>query len=303
MMGHGFFGEEMMTLNIASEAAVKDLGIPLVNRILDLWHEEVQKHLGHDIPVLVGNRRKHPGLSAFRGLNTQVTLSILDKKAYLALWYDPYEILYGELLKELGYGDRLMSTMGPLLEAGGDLGTNYEPAANLGKLDWNALSRRMIFWVLRVRGFKKMTNRDNRFKELENLLAAEGWTPPLNTILAELGENLPGSFSDVVEDTLAGMGAMKEEPPRRVDRAINALRLWNLLSGCSSDDAKRISSLTSSSFPRIHEAVEQIAQLAAPLDLNVPGDNLRFMEGFIKKYRLPGDWEPVNEVEVLLKNL
>jgi len=292
-----------MELNFATEEPLRALNHPLLTGVLDLWHREAESLLGRDIPVLVGNRRKHPTMSAYRGMNTQVTLSILDRKLYLALWCDPYELLYGEMLKEMGYGEPLVRALGPLLESGADLGENYEPSRNLARLDWDSLSRRMIFWVLRIRGFRKMGNRDRRFGELESLLAAEAWTPPLNRVLEDLDIQAADTLPGLVEDTLAGMMAMKEEPPRRVDRAVNALRLWNLLAVCPAEQAGRIDALLAESFPRIREAVGTIGSLAEGLDLNRPEDNLKFMEGFIKTYRLPGEWEPVNEVEAILKQL
>ena len=95
--------------------------------MMDMWHESVIRKADKDIGIMVGNRRKHPALSKYKGLNTQLTVSNLgvgtdSKKPYLVVWYDPFEIKYMDLLREHGYTQDVVDTIGPMLEAGIDLG-------------------------------------------------------------------------------------------------------------------------------------------------------------------------------------
>ncbi len=292
-----------MKMNFAAEGAIRELGNEAINRVMDMWHKDVLTYFNRDIEILVGNRRKHPALSQYRGLNTQVTLSVLDKKTYLAVWYDPFDIIYSELLAQMGYGQELINTMGSILEASDDPGTDYEPSLNLEKLDWDLLLRRIIFWILRVRGYKKLANKESRYLELETLINTECWTPPLNNILQEMEYDFRTNMTSVVDDTLEGMAAMDQEPPRRVDRAVNAIRLWNLLEVCSGNDKKRIYKVLTDTFPRILEVVERTGKLAEGFDLNDSEGNHNFAVAFIKENRLPGDWEAVDEIRDLMKTL
>lgn len=291
-----------MTLNLATEEAIRGLNNPYISKSLDLWREVTEGRLGRPLEVVLGNRRKHPALSGYKGLNTQVTLSTLENRSYLALWYDPYEIKYAEMVKEMGRSQELVNTIGPMLEAGFDLGPDYEPAQNLAKLDWDMLLRKILLWVLRARGFKKMANRDNRFAELESIINTECWTPALNRLLAEMGYELSSSLTDLVEDTVAAMTGM-EEPTRRADKALNALRIWNLLSACDPGYAEPLKRLLEEKFPRVNEIIGEVAEMAASRDLSDPEEVLKFTKGFITKYRLPGEWESADEFSGFLKGL
>ncbi|MBI9101164.1 MAG: hypothetical protein JEY99_02025 [Spirochaetales bacterium] len=292
-----------MNINFATESSIRLLGNGYINKMMDIWHEDVKQHLNRDIDILVGNRRRHPALSVYKGLNTQVTVTRLDKRAHLVIWYDPYEVLYAEMLGEMGYGEALINKIGPLLESGADLGADYEPADNLEKLDWDSILRRIGFWVLRVRGFQKIANKDGKFAELDNIVNTECRTPPLNELLTTLGYDFESGLSSVVDDTLEGMSAMEAEPPRRMDRAINALRLWNLMEACSEEDRQRINKVLSASFPRIQEMVIKIGELSGRFDVNIPDENLAFNWSYIKENRLPGDWEAVDEIKEMLKTI
>ena len=292
-----------MKMNFGSESGIRQLGNNCLNSIMDIWHEEVKNKLNRDMNVLVGNRRAHPGLSAYKGLNSQITVSNLDRRACLVVWYDPYEILYEELLNELGYGEELMNRIGSMLEAGISLGPEYEPADNLERLNWDDILRRIGFWILKVRGYKRIANREKKYAELESIISTECSVPPLNSILKDVSYDFETGLVSLVDDTLAGMDAMDCEPPRRMDRAVNALRLWNLMEVCSEDDRKRIETVLTESFPRIGEAIVKTGEIAGKSDILTPEGNLEFNWNFIKENRLPGDWEAVDEMIDMLKAL
>ena len=291
-----------MTLNLATEEAIRDLNNPYINRALDLWAEETSRRLGRPLEVVLGNRRKHPALKAYKGLNTQVTLSSLENRNYLSIWYDPYELKYNELVAQMGRTDELLETLGPLLEAGFDLGPDYEPSRHLEKLDWDMLLRRILFWVLRARGFIKMANKDGRFQELESLVNIECWTPALNCLLREMDYDIAPSVKELAEDTVSGMAGM-EEPSRRADRALNALRIWNLLKVCDPEDGKPLNDLLEQRFPRIKILITEVDEMAALRRLEDPAEVILFIGEFIRKYRLPGEWEKADEFSGFLKSL
>ncbi len=291
-----------MTLNLATEEAIRDLNNPYINRALDLWAEETSRRLGRPLEVVLGNRRKHPALKAYKGLNTQVTLSSLENRNYLAIWYDPYELKYNELVAQMGRTDELLETLGPLLEADFDLGPDYEPSRHLEKLDWDMLLRRILFWVLRARGFIKMANKDGRFQELESLVNIECWTPALNCLLREMDYDIAPSVKELAEDTVSGMAGM-EEPSRRADRALNALRIWNLLKVCDPEDGKPLNDLLEQRFPRIKTLITEVDEMAALRRLEDPAEVILFIGEFIRKYRLPGEWEKADEFSGFLKSL
>jgi len=289
-----------VTLNLATEEAIRSLDNRYINRALDLWAEETTRRLGRPLEVVLGNRRKHPALGAYKGLNTQVTLSSLENRNYLAIWYDPYELKYNELVARMGRTDELLETLGPMLESGLDLGSDYEPSLHLEKLDWDMLLRRILFWVLRARGFTKMANKDGRFQELESLVNLECWTPALNGLLREMEYNIAPSVKELAEDTVSGMAGM-EEPARRADRALNALRIWNLLEVSDPVDAKPLTDLLESRFPRIKALIAEVEELAASRRLDDPAAVAAFTGDFIRKYHLPGEWEKADEFSGFLK--
>lgn len=290
-----------MTLNLATEEAIRALDNPFINRALDLWAEETTRRLGRPLEVVLGNRRKHPALGAYKGLNTQVTLSSLESRNYLAIWYDPYDLKYNELVAQMGRTDELLETLGPMLESGLDLGPDYEPSLHLEKLDWDMLLRRILFWVLRARGFIKMANKDSRFQELESIVNLECWTPALNGLLREMDYNIAPSVKELAEDTVSGMSGM-EEPTRRADRALNALRIWNLLKVCDPIDAGPLVELLDARFPRIRNLVDEVDEMAGSHKLDDPVAVAAFTGEFIRRYHLPGEWERADEFSGFLKS-
>ena len=87
-----------------------------------------------------------------------------------------------------------------------------------------------------------------------------------------------------------------EEPKKRVDRALNAVRVSNILEFSRDSEKKSgLGELAGKRFGRIAEAVKNIESLKRKYKPETADGLSEFMRRLVLEYRLPGSWYSTDE--------
>ena len=96
--------------------------------------------------------------------------------------------------------------------------------SNPGKIDINSIAVQTGRWILKFRGFLKLGNENRQYYELESFLNSECSIPALYALFEESGFSRAGTENRRLTEVYEGLRNM-DEPVRRVDIALNALRI------------------------------------------------------------------------------
>ena len=283
-----------MQFGLLNEKQIIEAAGGRLDKLVEIWHHYITAQYSSDIDIVLGNRRDSQ--SPLRGgVLTDTAISIIDGRVRLIIWYDPLELYYEARIAELGYSSSVIDEITSMLSDDRDPGPEYDPVAHPEKLDFINIGAQISRWLMKFRGFKRLANEDKNFHELETFLNLECGTPVLYSVLDEAG--LDWSILELkrLEEVYEGLRNM-EEPDRRIDRALNALRISNILefsSGCDLKDG--LVELLGSRFPRILETAKGLEQMKKDYNLLEPDGLNRFMRDLVLKYRMPGSWITVDE--------
>ena len=286
-----------MKFGILTEEQLKAASAGRLDRLFELWHRDVQPG-GARMDIVLGNRRDSS--SPVRGgILTNAVIELKTSGARLMIWYDPLELLYDARIKESGYSREVIDEITEILKEDRDPGPDFDPVANPEKLDFDNIARQIARWLLKFRGYRKLENENRTFFELESFLNLECGIPALYFVLDEAGLGYDTGERKRLVEVYEGLINM-EEPSKRVDRALNALRISNILEFSPDCEEKTgLEELVNEKFPRIQQAVDDIRLLKKEFDLTGSDGLKGFMNRFVLKYRLPGVWSMKDETEGL----
>lgn len=287
-----------MEHDFIAESRMRQLAPSWIDRGLELWHQAAEER-GLDVPVRIGNLRANSGLSALPGIKTEAALSSQGEQGRLTVWYDPYETYYAEQAKERGASRELESEIRGMLERKEELPQAYDPVSHPETIDWGTVMQRLALWILKMRGFKRLENGNEQFREVAHFLNIELWVPALYRVLEEAGYDYRPEIAKSVAETLTIIGTMAE-PSRRIERALNALRLVNMYRLAEPQAKGELLARLKESFPRVYGMMDEIGTLIDAHDTLNPAETARLGRALILRYRFPGDWNERDEVQGIL---
>ena len=285
-----------MQFGLLNEKQIIEAAGGLLDKLVMIWHHDIAARYNSDIEIVLGNRRDSQ--SPLRGgVLTDTAISIIDGQVRLIIWYDPLELYYEARIAELGYSSSVIDEMTAMLSKDRDPGAEYDPVANPEKLDYINIGAQIGRWLMKFRGYKRLSNEDKNFHELETFLNLECGAPVLYSVLDEAGLDWSTLERKRLEEVYEGLRNM-EEPAKRIDRTLNALRISNIFEFSPDCDLKDgLEELLSSRFPRILETAEGLGQMKKDYNLLDPDGLNRFMRDLVLKYRMPGSWITLDETK------
>lgn len=283
-----------MKFGTLTEKQIKAAAGGRLDGLIALWHRDVKDSEGGTIEINLGNRRDSS--SPVRGgILTDAAIEIKKEGTRLMVWYDPLELYYEARIKDAGYSSDIIAEMTEMLKEDRDPGAEFDPVSNPDKLDWGQIAAQIGRWLLKFRGFLKLKNENTNFFELETFLNLECGIPALNRVFADADFNGTVLQHKRLVEILEGLSQM-DEPSKRVDRALNALRVSNIMEfSVDSDEKTELAALLKEKFPRILSMKDEIDELKSEFTLTEPGGLNLFMKKTVLKYRLPGSWVSMNE--------
>ncbi|MBI9107686.1 MAG: hypothetical protein JEZ04_13140 [Spirochaetales bacterium] len=283
-----------MQFGILDEVRLREEADGEIDKLLDLWHEAVATRTDKKIEVRLGNRRDNT--SPIRGgVLTESVITMNAGRTVLMIWYDPMEIYYDSRIEELGYSKAVIDEMTEMLKEDLDPGAEFDPVANPQKIEWDNVVRQIARWTLRFRGYNKLHNENKNFFELEAFLNLECAIPVMYSLLEEAGWDRSAGASKRLSEVYEGLSGM-EEPPRRLDRALNALRISNILEYNEESELKgRLAELLAERFKRTQEDRARIDLIRADYDLGQPAGYLEYIKKLVLTFRMPGNWTALDE--------
>ena len=283
-----------MKFGILNENQLRAAAGGSLDKLIEIWHRDVSMKYGTRIEIVLGNRRDS-GSPVRGGILTDAAIEMKGNASRLIIWYDPLELYYEARIRETGYRNEIIDEMTQMLKEDRDPGPEFDPVGNPGKLDWDMVARQIGRWLMKFREFRRLKNEDRSFFELEAFLNLECGIPALYNIMDEAGFNGAKGEQKRLQEVYEGLCTM-EEPAKRVDRVLNALRISNILEfSKDSDEKKALGELLSRRFKRILAVSEEIDGLKTEFLLSDPVELNAFMRKFVLKYRMPGSWISVNE--------
>lgn len=185
--------------------------------------------------------------------------------------------------------------MTEMLKEDRDPGMDYDPVSNPDKIEWDNVIRQVGRWILRFRGFNKFSNKNRSFFELETFLNLECAIPLMYSLFDEAGWDWSKGEQRRLKEVYEGLSSM-EEPSRRLDRALNAVRISNILEYNPDSELKsRLEELLNERYSRTLEARETIDSIRAEFDLSNPTEYLEYIKKLVLQFRMPGDWSAIDE--------
>ncbi|HAK47317.1 MAG TPA: hypothetical protein DCO79_15535 [Spirochaeta sp.] len=283
-----------MKSGIMSENQLKSAAGGKLDKLIDIWHGDVNDRCSKRVDIVLGNRRDNS--SPVRGgILTSAVIEMNDENTRLMIWYDPLELYYEARISEIGYSSLVIDEITEMLKEDRDPGAEWDPVSNPDKLDIGTIAGQIGRWLMRFRGYKKLGNENKNFFELESYLNHECGIPALYSIFDEAGFDRSGIEQKRLLEVYEGLRNM-EEPSRRVDRALNALRVSNILEFSPDSEEKRgLEELLNTRFGKIMKINKDIGELKNSGDLTKAEGLNSFMRKLVLKYRLPGSWVSVDE--------
>ncbi len=284
----------METSFLTEEQILKASGGSL-DKLVKIWHREVNSPGKGRVEIVLRDRRdgKDP---VNGGILTEASIQIMGNSARLVIWYDSLELYYDARIAETGYSRTVIDEISKMLKEERGPGPDYNPVSNPERIDWDKVSRQIGRWLLKFRGYKKIHNENRKFYELETFLNLECAVPPLYSLFDEADYDWScGEYKRLV-DVLEGLENM-EEPSRRIDRALNAMRIDNIMDfSVDSDKKKELESLLEKRFKLILESRDKIDTIKKTVDITSPDGNFEFKRKLVLGFRMPGTWTSFNEV-------
>lgn len=283
-----------MQFGILNEKQLKEAAGGKLDRMLELWHETLSVKTDKTIEVNLGNRRDN-GSPVRGGVLTESVISMKGEQTVLMIWYDPMEIYYEARISELGYSSAVIEEMTEMLQEDRDPGMNFDPVSNPDKLDWDNVIRQIGRWLLRFRGYNKLNNENKNFFELETFLNLECSVPLMYSLFEEAGYDRAAGAEKRLIEVYEGLSGM-EEPSKRLDRALNALRISNIMEYNEESELKtRLTTLLDERFGRTLENKAEIDKIRSESNLSSPAGYLEYVKKLVLKFRMPGTWTAVDE--------
>jgi len=283
-----------MQFGIMDEVRLRAEADGRLDKLLDIWHEAVTSVSGRMIEVKLGNRRDN-GSPIRGGVLTESVITMTSDQAVLMVWYDPMEIYYDTRIRELGYSKAVIEEMTEMLKEDRDPGPDYNPVSNPDKIEWDNVVRQIGRWILRFRGYNKLGNENRNFFELETFLNLECSIPVLYSLFDEADYDWSSGAQKRLLEVYEGLCSM-EEPSRRLDRALNAIRISNILEFNPESELKdNLMSLLSERYALTLNAREKIDSIRKDYDLCTPSAYLEYVKKLVLTFRMPGDWAAVDE--------
>lgn len=284
-----------MKYRILTEQQLKESAEGRLERLFEIWHRDLVELRGEDLTIVLGSRRDSS--SPVRGgILTNSVIEMDGSEKRLIIWYDPLELYYEARIAESGYTAGVVSEITELLRFDQDPGAEYDPVLNPDKLDYDNIARQVGRWLLRIRGFKRLRNERKEYSELDAFLNAECIIPALYSLFDEAEFDYSRGEEKRLREVLEGLSNM-EEPSKRLDRALNALRIANLLSYCGDNNpaADGLRALLKERFPGISAACTEIEELKKGYNLKEAESLYSFMSSLVLKFRMPGSWVSFDE--------
>lgn len=283
-----------MKYGILTEDRLKTAAGGKLDKLIDLWHRDVLVKNDQRVDIALGNRRECS--SPIRGgILTSAAIEMKDGNVKLMIWYDPLELFYEERIAEVGYSNKVIEEITAMLKDDRDPGMEYDPVSNPDKLDFGSIAGQIGRWLLKFRGFKKLKNENSNFFELESFLNLECGIPALYSLFDEAEFDYFPIENKRLSEVYEGLRTM-DEPSKRLDRALNALRISNIMEFSTASDIKTgLEEVINARFPRIVEVKEDIDELKKDWDMTDAEGVNAFMRKFVLKYRLPGSWLSFDE--------
>ena len=283
-----------MKFGTLNETQIKDAAGGRLDKLFEIWHRDLNALHGQDVEIVLGNRRDS-GSPMRGGVLTDAAIEIKDGRTRLMIWYDPLELFYDARIAEIGYSSRVIEEITEMLREDRDPGPEYDPVGNPGKLDFGNVAVQIGRWLMKFRGYKRLRNEERNLFELESFLNLECGIPALYSILEEAGFDRSNYEQKRLAEVYEGLRNM-EEPSKRVDRALNALRISNILEFSPDSEIKTgLSELVEMGFTRISSVIGELGVLREQNSLSEADGLNGFMREFVLKYRLPGSWISVDE--------
>ena len=270
-----------------------------IDGILELWKQAVGARGGSGFDVVLGNRRDN-GSPIRGGVLTESVVTMGPDGERLIIWYDPMEIYYERRIAELGYSRAVIEEITEMLRIDKDPGADCDPVANPDKIEWDNVARQIARWTMRFRGYKKFQNANKNFFELETFLNLEAAIPVLYGLFDEGGWDKSAGVKKRLTEVFEGLSAM-DEPARRLDRALNALRISNILEFSTDCNEKEgLIELLKSKFSRTLDVAERIDQIRGGFSLDDPAQYAGYLNKLVTAYKMPGDWSYFDETAGIL---
>ena len=283
-----------MQFGILDEARLKAEAGGALDKLLELWHEAVSARSNTKIEVKLGNRRDN-GSPIRGGVLTESVITMNANRTVLMIWYDPMEIFYDSRIAELGYSSAVIEEMTEMLKEDRDPGLGFDPVSNPDKIEWDNVVRQIGRWILRFRGFNKLSNENRNFYELETFLNLECSIPLLYSLFDEAGYDRSNGAEKRLLEVYEGLCSM-EEPSRRLDRALNAVRISNILEFNKEGETKgKLEALLIERYSRTLADRAKVDSLRADYDLTKPEGYIGWVKELVMQFRMPGDWSAVDE--------
>ena len=286
-----------MNFGILSETQLKETTGGKLDKLIDIWNRDVTAKTGKKIDIVLGNRRDNE--SPVRGgILTEAALEIKEGRTRLKIWYDPLELYYEARVSEMGYHGNVIEEMTEMLREDRDPGPEYDPVSNPQKLDADLLARQIGRWLLKFRGFKRLRNENSNFFELEAFINLESGIPALYSLLDEACFDFSSGEKKRLREVYEGLSNM-DEPSKRIDRTLNALRVSNLLQfSTESKEKTALKSLISGKFGRISAISDEIDELKSECGPDNAAGLDKFLKKLVLKYRMPGVWVSIDEQSI-----
>ena len=284
-----------MKFGILTEEELRKASDGKLDNLIDIWHRDLKAIKGEDLEIVLGNRRDSS--SPVRGgILTNAVIEMSAGRKRLMIWYDPLELFYESRVADSGYTAGVVSEITEMLKEDRDPGMEYDPVSNPEKLDYDNIARQIGRWLLRVRGFRRLRNEKNEYYELDSFLNTECLVPALYSLLDEAGFDYSRGEEKRLREVYEGLCNM-EEPEKRLDRALNALRISNIAAFNSKSDvlAGKLDELLAERFKRVLEVKTEIDGLKDQFDLKDSASLYSFMSKLVLKYRMPGSWSAFDE--------
>ncbi len=283
-----------MKFGLLTEAQLLTASDGQLEGLAGIWHRDILQKYGKDIEIVLGNRRDSSN-PLRGGILTSAALEIREGAVRLLIWYDPLEILYEARVAEFGYSRAVIEEMTQMLSEDRDPGPEFDPVSNPEKIDYGSVAGQIGRWLLKFRGFRKLANENKAYFELESFLNLECGIPALYSLFEEAGFDRTGIEGKRLTEVFEGLRNM-EEPSRRVDRVLNALRISNILEfSPESGEKKDLEKLIDEKFKRVFGTAGEINTLKSERRLSEPDGLDSFMKRLVLAYRLPGSWVSVDE--------
>ena len=283
-----------MQKELLEEKGLRDAAAGKLDNIINLFKNTVKENSGNAITVCLGNRRGS-GRPLPGGILTESAIMMKDDEPALVILYDPLELYYDERIAESGYSMAVIEEITSMLRDNRSPGAGYNPVVNPEKMNPDVLARQIGRWVLRFRGFMKLYNENRNFAELETFLNLECGIPPLYAVFDEANFDFKEGELKRLQEVYEGLKNM-EEPSKRLDRALNAIRVANIMRySPESNHKEALNELLLERFNRIKEVSEEIAVMQDESSPDDAAEHNEFMKRLVLRYRMPGNWSSVSE--------